>query len=352
MDYYIDIDRKKRNTAGAKAPADISAICKKMGMKRFAMPMFPQERNKIYQKAWLLLTGGFYWMKLLRTVQKGDRVIYQHPMYGNRMALKMIPKIRQKKSCKFVVLIHDLESLRKGIEGVVESNEKTNLIADNQLLNQFDYVICHNEHMKQYLISQGFEPSKLICLGIFDYLSETKREQGKKSKKSSLAIAGNLAKGKSGYIYELMQKDTGVQIHLYGINFDETKSNSDTIYHGSFKPEELPDHLEGDFGLVWDGPSAESCVGNTGEYLKYNNPHKTSLYLSSNMPVIIWKKAAMADFVMENKVGIAVDNLYEVKNAIENISETEYQNLCENVRKISDNLKNGYYFREALENCH
>lgn len=351
MDYYIDIDRKKRNTAGAKAPADISAICKKMGMKRFAMPMFPQEKNKIYQKAWLLLAGGFYWMKLFHTVQKGDRVIYQHPMYGNRMALKMIPKIRKKKSCKFIVLIHDLESLRKGIEGVVESNEKTNLIADNQLLNQFDYVICHNEHMKQYLFCQGFEPSKLICLEIFDYLSETKREQGSKSEKPSIAIAGNLAKGKSGYIYELMQKNTGVQIHLYGINFDETKSNSDTIYHGSFKPEELPDHLEGDFGLVWDGLSAESCVGNTGEYLKYNNPHKTSLYLSSNMPVIIWKKAAMADFVLENKVGIAVDSLYEVAETIKKITPEEYESMKENTKLIGAKLKTGYFTKKAIADC-
>lgn len=352
MDYYIDIDRKKRNTAGAKAPADISAICKEIGMKRFAMPMFPQEKGKLYQKAWLLAVGGYYWMKLLRTVKKGDRVIYQHPMYGNRMALKMIPKIRKKRGCKFIVLIHDLESLRKGIEGVVQNNEKTNQLADNQLLQQFDYVICHNEHMKQYLLSQGFEPSKLICLEIFDYLSETKREQSAKSEKASIAIAGNLAKGKSGYIYELMKKDTGLQVHLYGINFDERESTSDAIYHGSFKPEVLPDHLEGDFGLVWDGPSAESCVGNTGEYLKYNNPHKTSLYLSSNMPVLIWKEAAMADFIIANQVGIAVDSLYDAKKAIDAVSAEEYRKMCENVKKISGNLKEGYYFKKALEKCH
>lgn len=62
------------------------------------------------------------------------------------------------------------------------------------------------------------------------------------------------------------------------------------IWHGSFKPEESPEHLQG----VWDGDSVDTCAGNTGAYLRYNNPHKTSLYLACGMPVIVWKEAAIA----------------------------------------------------------
>ncbi len=32
-------------------------------------------------------------------------------------------------------------------------------------------------------------------------------------------------------------------------------------YFGSFLPDELPAALEGGFGLVWDGDSAETCSG-------------------------------------------------------------------------------------------
>lgn len=351
MDYYIDMKRKKRNTAGAKAPADISELCREMGMKRFTMPQFPTEKGKLYKKVWLLLVSGFYWTKLRFTVKKGDCVVYQHPMYGSRAALKMIPYIQKKTSCQFIALIHDLESLRKGIEGVLQNNEKTNQLADNQLLKQFDYVICHNEHMKQYLISQGFELDRLVSLEIFDYLSDCTREQKEKGGKPSIAIAGNLASGKSGYIYELMKKHTGVQMHLYGINFDESARTEDAVYHGSFAPEELPKYLEGDFGLVWDGPSAESCVGNTGEYLKYNNPHKTSLYLSSNMPVIIWKEAAMADFIRENNCGILVGSLYEIADAVNALSQEEYETIKKNARTIGEKLKSGFFTRKAIDAC-
>ena len=351
MDYYIDRDRRKRNTAGAKAPADISKICEKKGMKCFPMPLFPEEKNKIYQKCWLLVVGYFYWFKLYAILKSGDRVIYQHPMYANRIALKMIPKIQKKKQCKFVVVIHDLESLRKGINGLIKNNEKTNYIADNLLLDKFDYIICHNKYMKKYLMNQGIQEKKIVCLEIFDYLCKIDKKEQTKEDKASIAIAGNLAKGKSGYIYEFIKDNSGLGIHLYGINYEKTKCNSDVIYHGSFSPEELPEKLEGNFGLVWDGSSAQSCVGNTGEYLKYNNPHKTSLYLASGIPVIIWKHAAMADFVLDNKVGIVVDSLYDIKHAIEDISNSQYKEMCRNVKDISEKLRKGYYFTKALEKC-
>ena len=60
--------------------------------------------------------------------------------------------------------------------------------------------------------------------------------------------------------------------------------------------------MDQNFGLVWDGTSLDGCNGRYGEYLKFNNPHKTSLYLSCGIPVIIWKEAALADFVEEHKV--------------------------------------------------
>ena len=136
-----------------------------------------------------------------------------------------------------------------------------------------DALICHNEFMKNYLISQGFNYERIVCLEIFDYLSNVQRIQPTKGEEPSIAIAGNLAYGKSRYIYDIFKggKNSSLKVHLYGNCFDEGQSSKNMIYHGSFKPEELPKYLKGDFGLVWDGISAETCAGNTGEYLKYNN---------------------------------------------------------------------------------
>lgn len=349
--YYISEKREKRNTAGAKAPSDIATICSNQGYIEYTMPRFPSGKNKLYQKAWLFLGGIYHWTNLLNTVEDGSIIIYQHPMYGNRLMEQMIPIIQKKKHAKFIAVIHDLESLRGGIAGVIERSAKTNEIADTSLLKKFDAVICHNEYMRRYMIEQGFEQEKLFNLEIFDYLSDTVIQHHVKSEVPSIAIAGNLAIGKCKYIYDIFasEHNDDLNVNLYGINYQEDKANHNMIYHGSFRPEELPEKLKGDFGLVWDGNSAESCVGNTGEYLKYNNPHKTSLYLSSGMPVIVWSKAAIADFVISHGVGFTVDSLSEIEEKIRNLNSNEYSAICERTEKVAIQLREGYYFREAIK---
>ncbi len=354
MEYFIDIKRPKRNSAGSKAPDDIAELCRRRGMEPFPMPSFPGGSNKLYKKIWLLFTVPHYMRRLKRLVRKGDSVLYQHPMYGYRMLERYIPAIQRKKGARFIALIHDLESLRKGIEGLISDNKKTNTFADTVLLKKFDHVICHNEHMKRYLLDRGFSEERLISLEIFDYLWDGAGVRKSSAEKLSVAVAGNLLKGKSGYVYNIFN-DNGravnddLIVHLYGINFDGESTEGNMVYHGSFPPDEIPGRLEGRYGLVWDGPSASTCAGNTGEYLKYNNPHKASLYLSSQMPVIVWSRSAVADFVKRHHVGLCVDSLYELETAMENISEEEYAGMCENTIQLSEKLRKGYYFYSALE---
>ena len=102
--YFISEQRRKRNTAGSKAPADISAVCRSLGYEEFDMPCFPSGKNKLYQKAWLLLGGAYHWTRLKNVIEKDSIVLYQHPMYGNRLAEKMIPVIRKKKEAFFISL--------------------------------------------------------------------------------------------------------------------------------------------------------------------------------------------------------------------------------------------------------
>lgn len=349
---YIDFDREKRNTAGAKAPDDIAELCSRRGYQRFIVPNFPSKKNAMMKKIWLLTVCMQWWRKLKKIVNKDDIVIYQHPMYGKRIAANMIDKIKKEKGCKFVAVIHDLESIRGGISGVIKQNTRTDIYGDTALLLRFDAIICHNESMKKYMIDMGFDEKRLVCLKIFDYLSEYTRPVSGKCSDPTIAIAGNLAVGKCAYIYNICTdiNNLNLKVNLYGINYEESKNDDKRInWCGSFKPEELASHLTCDFGLVWDGNSADSCVGNTGNYLRYNNPHKTSLYLSSGIPVIVWKESAMASFIEENKVGIAVDNLHKLDKIISSISENEYKEMCRNTQLIANKLRKGMYFYDAID---
>ncbi len=371
--YSVDLQFEPENHAGVKAPTDISRICHDMGMISFPFPvqkyMFPQGLDKLRSRIWLLKTCGERWNALRRTVRQDDIVFYQHPLYGARAALRYIPLIKREKGCRFIALIHDLESLRMGIGGLYEKSRRTAQLSDQQLLRQFDMVICHNEHMRQYLIRQGFAPEKLVNLEIFDYLTDAVMHNPEKCSCPTLAVAGNLHPGKSGYLYEMFrggqggddlagrsaahlpEKSEGLCVNAYGANFDGTLAAQGIHYRGSFPAEQLPGELRGDFGLVWDGPSAETCTGNTGAYLKYNNPHKASLYLASGLPVMIWKEAAMADFITRNQAGVTIGSLTEAEDVIRNMTEAEYGDLCGQAARIGQQLRQGTYFRRAFQEC-
>lgn len=111
----------------------------------------------------------------------------------------------------------------------------------------------------------------------------------------------------------------------------------------------MPKYLNQSFGLIWDGPSIETCEGTYGSYLKFNNPHKTSLYISSGLPVVIWRQAALADFVLQNKIGIVIDNLNQLDSALDSVSQQKYKEIKSNTLVIAERLRTGYYTKKAVD---
>ena len=350
MQYYIDINRKKRNDAGSKAPADIVKICNVMGLRKLSMPIRPELRSSIMKKMWGLTVYNLFWIKNFVVVKSGSRILYQHPRYyGNRIADKYIRLMKKTKSIEFIALIHDLESLRDGISGSLSVNKAAADYADNEFLKNFDKIICHNKRMISYLISKGFPEEKLVDLEIFDYLCEIEdkgQDESDQSEQFEIVIAGNLSKGKSGYIYKLSNT---IRCNLYGSNYSAEDATDNVIYHGSVDPDKLPGILEGHFGLVWDGNSTNTCSGNTGNYLRYNDPHKASLYLAAGLPVIVWKKAAIAEFIEKNKAGITIDDLDELRDVLKKTDLDEYKSMKKNAEKIGEKVRAGYFFKKAWD---
>lgn len=348
--WYITYDREKKNTAGTKAPDDISSICRRLGYQEISIPRYPKNKSWMFRRIWILYIVQKLWNRYKNIIPENAIIVYQHPTTIG-VSMLLINKLQNKKRAKFIAIIHDLESLRKGIEGVIENSKIKNKASDIGLLRRMDAIICHNEIMRQYMIGQGIPAHKLINLNIFDYLGDEVKRSLKKSESPTVAIAGNLAVGKCPYIYKIFDNgaNPNLIVNLYGNGFQESEASKQLCYQGSFMPDELPGRIEGDFGLVWDGLSAETCTGNTGEYLRYNNPHKTSLYLSAGIPVIVWREAAIAKFVQENNVGIFIDTLYELEDAIRDVSNEQYKTMCNNVAALAKKLHEGYYFKNALE---
>lgn len=346
--FYLDENLKNVSTAGFKAPSDIATICSRLGFERIEMPHIRYFKNKVLYKIETFNQFTRFWIKLVLTLPKDSVFIYQHPTLGKRIAPFYLKLLSKKKDRIVIGMIHDIESLRGGVAGLMSVSKKYEA-KELRLLGDMDYIICHNDKMKAYLVSNSIDGEKIVSLRIFDYLTECEMNTTE-CDKNTICIAGNLAPGKAGYIYELFDSQSKVNIkaNLYGGYFQDC-DNSNMMYKGSFKSDVVPGVLEGRFGLVWDGNTASTCAGNTGEYLRYNNPHKTSLYLASGIPVIVWSHAAIADFVLENNVGITVESLYEIEDKLNQLSDIDYSGMKENAIKLSGKLRSGYYFESAIK---
>lgn len=326
--------------AGTKATADFSTVADRHGYKKIYIKMKTTEDNKI-AKIQRQIGYFFDWNDAYKIIDDNSILLLQHPFHNKQLTREIIlKKLKQKKHVKVISVIHDIEELRK-------------FRYNNYYAHEFDVmheiadiVICHNEVMKSYLIDKGFDSSKIVILGIFDYLQNNHILNPSFSR--SLTIAGNLDVTKCRYISELSNLKS-INIELYGPNFDKSlEKNSNIHYNGSFPPNDIPNHLDRGFGLVWDGCSIDGCKGDSGQYLKYNNPHKLSLYLSSGLPVVIWNEAAEAKFVKDNKVGICVDSLYDLDQFIGSFSESDYIEMKNNVLELSKKLQIGFYATRAI----
>lgn len=331
---YISKNYKGINSAGNKAKTDIEASIQKIG--------FINIGNKQAQKTNLFadyFSTLFSVLKAVSNIKKGDVILLQYPWkkYYDFLCIKA-----HKKGAKTITLIHDLGSFRR---------QKLTIEQEVARLNQSDCIIAHNPSMKKWLEENGVK-APVTTLEIFDYLSKSNpTEEAVDSEIYRIAYAGALSSKKNQFLYDWFSKDLPFTMELFGNGFE---SDTETIkakinYHGFTQSDTLISSVRAHFGLVWDGDSIDECSGTYGLYLRYNNPHKTSLYLRSHLPVIVWSQSALAPFVRENGAGICVDSLQELPQILQSLNKQDYQEMKSNAQRVGNQIAAGKYVQLALD---
>ena len=346
MKYYLKeefLQNKNIKNAGNKARNDVEEIVKREGYLPLLLTVedwYKLGTVKAQQHKAKALSKAFAQLKF------GDQLLIQFPMLHHSFFTTRLVRKIQRRGVQVYFIIHDLEALRYANLDTVPLKHKIRVhLQESSLLKVADGVIAHNPIMKSVLVEKGIPEHKLVSLEIFDYLIPNYQEKDGLSKDQPIIVAGNLAQEKAGYLYQLPARPA---YNLYGVGFDEKRALANETYFGSFLPDELPAALEGGFGLVWDGDSAQTCSGVFGEYLRYNNSHKASLYLASGFPLVVWKQSALSRFVLENGCGIAVESLHDLKATIDYLSDEDYQDLVEKTKYIGKKIRDGFFLTNAL----
>jgi hypothetical protein len=329
--YILDDCQVINKTAGSKARIDINYFLEDYETIYFC--------NNVNNESVELLEIVSKINFLFSQVEEEDIILVQFPLYLRKPFDKI--DFLKPMNGKKIAIVHDINSLRYSL-----FNKRYEI----DRLNQFHTIIAHNKHMKKWMQENGVIVP-IVNLDLFDYNSDdfdVVNRTYPEDKRFTICIAGNLEKNKAGYIYNF-KNNLNYNINLYGVNYcQNTDINNSLVYKGSYSANELPSKIEGHFGLVWDGPSTNTCSGDFGDYLKYNNPHKVSLYVRSKLPIIIWKEAALAEFVIEHEIGFVIDSLDEIIKGLNHVSRDEYERYIRNIEILSEKVKNGYFTKSVV----
>lgn len=330
MKYVIDLGVAQSSGAVSKPREDVDLI---LGRERWTRINLYDLRNKKPRRQihmfWTLL-------KMYFTINSNDLVLVQgiitlpNPLSDFRF--ERLIKGRK------ILLLHDIDSLRYGQSGFYEK----------AYYSMYDGIVAHTDNMKQWLEDHGIT-QPIYTLKAFDYLLENGAERSepvRKNGKYEIVFAGSFSGSKSSFLYQGLKPEE-FYLKLYG-DIDKPINTENISCEGAFLPDELTKHISGHFGLVWAGESAEGCRGSLGDYLRYNCPHKFSLYMAVGLPVIIWSQAALAEFVRENHIGICVDNLYQIDQILKDMTEEQYMTLCRNVAVIQHKVTTGTFLMDVI----
>ncbi|MBR4883447.1 MAG: galactofuranosyltransferase [Bacteroidales bacterium] len=328
--------------AGIKAKSDVEDILATMGGVNLGLS---RRYSKNKAKGFILNILGI--LKYAISLKKGDVVVLQYPVkkYYNTLC-----KLARFRGAKTISLIHDLGTFRR---------KKLEAQQEIEKLSLSDHLITLNSSMRQWLIDNGCNVPVSVQ-GIWDFLSGhqiTVKDSDSPDKElpiaaigciRSVVYAGSLAEKKNPFLYQMIENVTNYKLDLFGNPGKRELAGENVVCHGYVDYNSLINAPTGDFALVWDGDSVDTCSGSFGEYLRYNTPHKVSLYVRMGLPIIIWKDAAMAKFITENKIGFCIDSINELNTIIPEITQDEYSQMKKNVKAISAKLAEGHFFRECV----
>ena len=319
--------------AGSKAPEDIySIICNNYDIESKSL-IVNKRNNKFFNKFLIIIYAIRRFLELCKMNYKEYYFLqsncFDYPFFLPSICSKII------KNKNVIILIHDINGLRYG------NNKK--LEKEIKILSSAKYIISHNNNMTDFLIEKGIDKKKIINLECFDYICSSEK-QCNTSESNNIVYAGNLIKSKSSFLYELDSKNMNFNMNVYGSGV-EKGLNSNINYKGIYESNNVRSALDGKIGLIWDGEINVNQNNLSMNYTKYNNPHKLSCYLAADLPVIVWKDSAIAEFVLKYNIGYLIDNIYDIND----LDFKDYEEKKKNAIKIGKKIRSGFFTKRAMD---
>lgn len=333
--FYLHEFSSQNNSAGTKLRNDVDTIFERSGFRQINHRPIKSLAN--HHKF------SYFLSSLLASLPAAARVafyrkqllFFQYPIIKHQFFEPVIKKASHRNEIAFFV--NDLSFFQKKYT----NEDPTYTLKDEaSFLSIANYLIVSSEEEKNLLQKNGVT-SQIFVLDLFDYLDAPQNTKAR-NLSYNIAFAGFLERATFlSKVDELGLSKS--RFYLYGDGYNPEKIKSaKCVYKGSFAPNDLISSInEASFGLYWDGDNPNNMEDFYGGYTKFIIPHKLSAYIMSGLPIIAWKKAAVAKTIEKLGIGITIDSLADLDDSISKISSSQYQEMRAKVIKQQSELSSG-----------
>lgn len=276
-----------------------------------------------------------YLEALLSCVLPGDTVIVQYPLWTNNteFELEFINYLKQVRKAKIVAMVWDILSW-------LQDDRERDYTGDASLwmLNKYDLVIAANPKMGKRLRDEGGVTTAMIPMHLTDLLYNGPLTL-KQFKKELYYVATGIDPAM------IEEVPSHIKINFIGPHPQVKEYPENVSLLGAMDNNDIPPKLDGGFGLLYY-PEKGGYKG-MHRYGEYNNPMKLSLYLASGLPVVCLSNTAHSKWIKEQGVGIVINELADLKGALEEVSETAYYQMLERLKPWQRAVTRGFFAKGA-----
>ena len=84
-------------------------------------------------------------------------------------------------------------------------------------------------------------------------------------------------------------------------------------------------------------------------YYEFTSTSKLSAYVVAGLPVLVPSSFSyITSLVKKYGIGYSFDSFDEIPDIVSNITEVEYDKVRDNCIKLGNRIKNGYFFKKAV----
>jgi len=213
--------------------------------------------------------------------------------------------------------------------------------AEKAFFDNIKVAMAFNEEMCKYLKKIGVE--KCVTYEMLDDLSPETPRLKPLGRPVTIVLAGSLRRDVVGPLEHLGRCGNVCKYIFFGnhgrwlLEFNR----EDFDYRGFVDPDKLS-LGDFDFGLlVYSQQRAP--------YLRFGHGDKFTTYISRGLPVITTRNLSYpSQLVAKYQVGLIVDDISQIPDLVQKVSEDYYLRLRSNVLNLARRLKTGFFFKRAF----